>query len=71
MAKAEGLLPIGLAKGATVVRGVKQDRPIGYEDVRLCEASTVLTLRRLQDRWMAGQVDERELLESLDAIDLG
>jgi len=71
VAKAEGLLPIGLAKGATVVRGVKQDRPIGYEDVRLCEASTVLTLRRLQDRWMAGQVDERELLESLDAIDLG
>ena len=71
VAKAEGLLPIGLAKGATVVRPVKQDRPIGYEDVRLCEASTVLTLRRLQDRWMAGQVDERELLESLDAIDLG
>jgi hypothetical protein len=38
--------------------------------VELYESSTVLLLRRLQDRWMAGQIDDRELLELLDAIQL-
>jgi len=71
VAKAKNLLPIGLAKGATLVKPVKQDRPIRYDDVKLFESSTILTLRRLQDRWMVGQIDERELLESLDTIDLG
>ena len=70
-AQADGLLPIGLAKGATLLRPVGQDTPIRYDDVQLYEASTVLTLRRLQDRWMAGHIEERELLQSLDAIELG
>jgi predicted homoserine dehydrogenase-like protein len=69
-AEAEGLLPIGLAKGATLKRSVKHDIPIRYDDVDLCATSTVLTLRRLQDRWMAEQVDEQSLLASLDAIEL-
>jgi predicted homoserine dehydrogenase-like protein len=69
-AKADNLLPIGLAKGARLVRRVGQDVPIRYDDVELYESSTVLLLRRLQDRWMAGQIDDRELLELLDAIQL-
>jgi len=69
-ATSEGLLPIGLAKGAKLAKPVAQDRPIRYEDVELCESSTVLQLRRLQDRWMAGQIAEQELLQSLDAIEL-
>lgn len=71
VAEAEGLLPIGLAKGATLRRSVREDVPICYDDVELCEVSTVLTLRRLQDRWMAGQIDDPQLLETLDAIVLG
>jgi predicted homoserine dehydrogenase-like protein len=66
----EGLLPIGLAKGAKLTKAVAADTPIRYDDVELCESSTVLRLRRLQDRWMAGQIDEKELLQSLDAIEL-
>jgi hypothetical protein len=34
----------------------------------LREPSTVLTLRRLQDAWMAGKVDEQQLLETMEAI---
>jgi len=69
-ARAENLLPIGLAKGATVRRPVGMDTPIRCDDVELAEPSTVLTLRRLQDRWMAGEIDEGELLPALDAIEL-
>jgi hypothetical protein len=36
----------------------------------LHEPSTVLTLRRLQDAWMAGKTDEQQLLETIDAIEL-
>jgi predicted homoserine dehydrogenase-like protein len=59
-----------LAKDAKLTKPVGQDRPLRYDDVALSESSTVLLLRRLQDRWMAGQIDEQELLESLDAIAL-
>lgn len=69
-ATSEGLLPIGLAKGAKLTKPVAQDKPIRYEDVDPSESSTVLLLRRLQDRWTAGQIDEPELLKSLDAITL-
>ncbi len=64
----EGLLPIGLAKGARLVRRVARDRPIAYADVELYEPSTVLTLRRLQDSWMAGEVGGATLLTALDAV---
>lgn len=68
MAQAERLLPIGLAKGAKVLRSVAMDRPISYDDVELLEPSTILTLRRLQDRWMAGTVDEDTLLREIEKL---
>jgi predicted homoserine dehydrogenase-like protein len=45
-----GLLPLGLAARATVVRDVAIDQPLAYEDVELDESSTILQLRRLQDQ---------------------
>ena len=45
-----GLLPLGLAARATVVRDVAIDQPLTFEDVELDESSTILQLRRLQDR---------------------
>lgn len=64
----ERLLPIGLAKGAKVVRPVAKDRPITLEDVELREPSTVLALRRLQDRWMSGGLKDEKLLEAIEQI---
>jgi predicted homoserine dehydrogenase-like protein len=65
----EDLLPVGLAKGAILNKAIQRDCPIRCEDVQLREPSTILTLRRLQDAWMAGELDERRLLKSIDAID--
>ena len=45
-----GLLPLGLAARATVVRDVAIDQPLGYDDVELDDGSTILQLRRLQDQ---------------------
>ena len=47
---AGGLLPLGLAARATVVRDVGLDQPLTYDDVELDDGSTILQLRRLQDR---------------------
>ena len=47
---AGGLLPLGVAARATVVRDVAIDQPLAYEDVELDESSTILQLRRLQDQ---------------------
>jgi len=68
IAKQEGLLPVGLAKGARLIRPVKMDMPITYDDVELREPSTVLSLRRLQDAWMAGGISEEDLMRSLDQL---
>ena len=46
---AGGLLPLGLAARATVVRDVGTDQPLTHDDVELDESSTILQLRRLQD----------------------
>jgi predicted homoserine dehydrogenase-like protein len=67
-AKAERLLPIGLAKGARVCRPIAVDQPITLDDVELHEPSTVLTLRRLQDAWMDGKISEADLLASVEAL---
>jgi predicted homoserine dehydrogenase-like protein len=67
-AKAENLLPTGLAKAAELVRPVKTDAPITLEDVRLREPSTILDLRRLQDAWMEGSIGGEELLKRVDAL---
>jgi predicted homoserine dehydrogenase-like protein len=45
-----GLLPLGLAARATVVRDVAVDQPLTHDDVELDEGSTILPLRRLQDQ---------------------
>jgi predicted homoserine dehydrogenase-like protein len=70
VAQKEKLLPVGLAKGAKLTRIVEQDQPVTYDDVVLREPSTILDLRRLQDAWMAGRVDERKLVSSMDAMAL-
>ena len=67
-AKAENLLPIGLAKAAELIRPVKTDTPVTLDDVRLREPSTVLEIRRLQDSWMEGSIGEGELLNRMDAL---
>lgn len=64
----EKLLPVGLAKGATLVRAVPQDQPITLDDVKLREPSTLLDLRKLQDDWMAGRMNEDVLASTLDQI---
>jgi predicted homoserine dehydrogenase-like protein len=42
-------LPVGLAPGALMVKGAKRGEVIGWEHVRLDEASDVVRLRRRQD----------------------
>ena len=68
IAKAEKLLPVGLAKGAQVIRAVKKDAPITLDDIVLSEPSTILTLRRLQDMWMEGAIQGPGLLSTLDSL---
>jgi predicted homoserine dehydrogenase-like protein len=68
VAREEQLLPIGLAKGARVIRPVGKDEPITLEDVELHEPSTVLSLRRLQNAWMADEIDGEKLLKSVDDL---
>ncbi len=68
VARAERLLPVGLANDARVTKAVKKDQPITYEHVELHEPSTVLDLRRLQDAWMAGRMKEEALTLSVDAM---
>jgi predicted homoserine dehydrogenase-like protein len=66
-AQAEGLLPIGLAAGAKVVRPVAIDTPITSADVEIAP-STVYSLRQLQDRWSQGAIAPAELLAAVDAL---
>jgi predicted homoserine dehydrogenase-like protein len=70
VAREEGVLPIGLAKEAKIVRPVPKDEPIRFGDVELREPSTVLSLRRLQDAWMGGELTEDQLLRSVDELDV-
>mgnify|MGYP006288173979 CR=1 FL=1 len=68
VARAERLLPIGLAKGAKVIRPVKPDQPLTLDDVLLSEPSVLLSLRRLQDRWFSGEIESDALLKALDGL---
>ncbi|MBN1249200.1 MAG: hypothetical protein JXC32_16195, partial [Anaerolineae bacterium] len=67
-AAADCLLPVGLAKQAKVVRPVAVDQPITYDDVELHEPSTILSLRQLQDRWMAGALSGDNLMAALERL---
>jgi predicted homoserine dehydrogenase-like protein len=53
VAREEGLLPLGLAQGATLRRDVEMGQVIRYDDVDLDESQTVVQLRRLQDQMLA------------------
>jgi predicted homoserine dehydrogenase-like protein len=66
-ARAECLLPIGLAKGARVLHLVAMDTPINFADIEL-RASTVLELRQLQDTWFSGEINELELEHKIDQL---
>jgi predicted homoserine dehydrogenase-like protein len=66
-AQAEQLLPIGLAKGARVIRPVCIDTPITCADVEM-RPSTLLTLHRYQEAWFAGQISEAELEKKVDGL---
>jgi predicted homoserine dehydrogenase-like protein len=67
-AAGENLLPAGLAKNARLIRPVAMDKPVTYDDVELAEPSTILALRRLQDEWMSGRMDENEMLQAVDEM---
>jgi predicted homoserine dehydrogenase-like protein len=69
VAARERLLPIGLAAGAVVARAVARDEPIGLDDVTPEPASLVLALRRLQNTWRDGDIEETELLRSVEALE--
>lgn len=49
VAKAEGLLPLGLIAGAKVVRDVPVDTPLRYTDVELDSDSVIVSMRAMQD----------------------
>jgi predicted homoserine dehydrogenase-like protein len=66
-ARAEDLLPAGLAKGATLARPVAVDKPISYADVTP-KSSTLLDLRRIQDAWMAGKLSGSDMLAAVDRL---
>lgn len=66
-ARAEGLLPIGLAKSARLIRPVPIDTPITLADVEI-EPSTVASLRRLQELWFEGAIGEPELLAAVNTL---
>jgi predicted homoserine dehydrogenase-like protein len=66
-AQAEGLLPIGLAKGARVLRSVPIDQPITLAEVEL-KTSLLLDLRRLQDAWFSGTLQSTDLLAAIDRL---
>jgi hypothetical protein len=61
------LLPIGLAKGARLIRPVPVDTPITTRDVEM-KPSTILDLRSLQDAWYRGVYSEAELLRAVDGL---
>ena len=54
VAKQERLVPLGVLFGAKIVKPVAHGALITEDDVELNEASTIVMLRRLQDRLVAG-----------------
>ena len=49
IAKKEGLLPLGLAKGNVVKKDIKIDQAITYDMVEIIDDSVLLQLRKIQD----------------------
>lgn len=51
--RSQGLLPIGLAEGAVLLRDIRKDEVIAYSDVRLPEGRVAVQLRAEQDALFA------------------
>ncbi len=66
-AKEECLLPIGLAKGARVIRPIQKDQPITCQDVEM-KLTMIYQLRNLQESWFEGRISEQELLKAVDSL---
>ena len=66
-ARAECLLPIGLAKGTCIVHPIAKDMPISCADIEM-RPSTVLDLRKLQDAWFTGEIAGTELEKKIDLL---
>jgi predicted homoserine dehydrogenase-like protein len=49
VAKAEGIVPLGISVGATINRDVKKGEPLHFEEVELDESQTIFELRQEQD----------------------
>ncbi len=49
-AKDEDLLPLGLSGGCRLKSDIEKGQPVTYRDVELVQDSTILQLRRLQDK---------------------
>jgi predicted homoserine dehydrogenase-like protein len=54
-ARSENLLPLGLAEGCTLRRGVRRDQVLTYEDVHVPSGRVVDELREGQERWFNGR----------------
>ena len=50
VSKAEGIVPLGIAVGATVTKEIKKGEPVHFSEVALDENATVYHLRKLQDK---------------------
>jgi len=53
VAREEGLLPLGLAKGCVLKRDVPRDRPISYQDLESMPETLLMQTRKMQDHLLA------------------
>lgn len=60
----DGRVPLGVLAGATLLREVPGGTYLTYDDVRVDERSTIVALRRLQDRLGPGETPSRADLRS-------
>ena len=56
----DNLVPLGLLAGARVIREVAAGDALTYDDVELDETQTILSLRRLQDQFLASGLWTRD-----------
>lgn len=62
---AEQYVPLGLLFGVRIARPVAKDALIRWDDVELDGTSTIVILRELQRRLLAGSLAEEDLLEAV------
>jgi len=54
--RAERAAPLGVVAGATLVRDIDAETMLTYDDVELDDSSTIVTLRKLQDQLVDGNL---------------